>query len=69
MQGNTDRATWRNPPFGWRVALVGTVWAIPGLLAGLIAAVVLSVWGDPSIPAAVGTGLGLAAGAALEAFG
>ena len=61
-------ASWRNPPFAWRVVLVGGVWALPGALLGLLTAVVFQLPLDAMDPAAAGAGLSATAGATLEAF-
>jgi hypothetical protein len=67
LDGRESRAGgWRNPPFAVRVALVASVWAVPGVLAGLLAAVV-PVWSSPIIPVAAMTTLAVAAGTVLEA--
>ena len=58
---------WRNPPHEVRVVLVGAVWAIPGVLAGLMANLALPFTADPTVAAAAGAVLFAFAGGRMEA--
>lgn len=59
---------WRYPTYEVRVVLVAAVWVVPGVLFGLMAAVLLAGGGDPApVAAAFGVLFG-AAGAWQEAF-
>lgn len=60
---------WRNPSYAVRVLLVGAVWAMPGVLVGLMANLVLSVAADPIAAATAGGVLFAFAGGRLEASG
>jgi len=59
---------WHNPPFVWRVVLVGIVWAVPGALGGLMAYLVVPLGDDPSLFPALGASVSAMAGAGWEAF-
>ena len=58
---------WRNPAFAVRVVAVGAVWALPGVLAGLMASLPLGPTADPAAAAAVGAVLFAFAGGRWEA--
>lgn len=60
---------WRNPTIGVRVALAATAWALPGVLAGLLAEAVTQFTPNPASAAVQGAVLGGAVGAWLEARG
>ena len=60
---------WRNPSYAVRVVSVGAVWALPGVLAGLMANLILGFTADPVAAAAVGAVLFAVAGGRVEAAG
>ena len=64
-----DRPGLRNPPFEWRVAVVGATLAVPGALAGLLACLFLGGPGDAAGALVAGGLLGTLVGMVLEASG
>ena len=62
-------ATWRNPPHVLRIGLVAAVWMLPGVLLGLMTALVVPFASDPATAGFVGAVLGGAIGAWIEARG
>jgi hypothetical protein len=64
-----EEVSWRNPPFEIRVLLVSAVCAMPGLLAGLMANLILHFTADPAVAATAGAVVFAFFGGRMEAAG
>jgi hypothetical protein len=64
-----ERPGLNNPPFAWRVALVGAVIAMPGVVAGALACALLGTAAHAGEALIAGGLVGAIFGMALEASG